>query len=81
MHLTESFEVMRPRDDVVDPAMQDSSSWDPSGIRRMGRFHVVDATNQRLHMFSSVGKYVSSYPGDSVLVRPAGIAIVGVPPG
>lgn len=63
------------RDNVVDPAMQDSSSWDPSGIRNMGRYHVADATNGRVHMFNSVGKYVASYPADSALTLPAGIAI------
>lgn len=63
------------RDNVVDPSMQDSSSWDPSGIRNMGRYHLVDANNSQVHMFNSVGKYVASYPQDSLLYRPAGIAI------
>jgi sugar lactone lactonase YvrE len=63
------------RDDVIDPSLQDSSSFDPSGLPRMGRFHVVDGNNGRIHMFNPVGKYVASYPEDDVLKRPAGIAI------
>lgn len=62
-------------DEVRDPDMQDSSSFDPSGVRQMGRFHVVDGNNGKIHMFGSLGKYIGSYPDDSLLVRPAGIAV------
>lgn len=62
-------------DQVRDPDMQDSSSFDPSGVRQMGRFHVVDGNNGAVHMFGSLGKYIGSYPDDSLLVHPAGIAV------
>jgi sugar lactone lactonase YvrE len=62
-------------DDVIDPTVQDSSSFDPSGIRRQGRIHVPDAANGKVHMFSPLGKYIASYPADSSLVRPTGVAI------
>lgn len=62
-------------DDVVDPAMQDSSSWDPSGIRLIGRFHVADANNGVIHLYNSLGKYLASYPGDGRLQRPSGVAV------
>lgn len=62
-------------DEVRDPDMQDSSSFDPSGVRQMGRFHVADGNNGQIHMFGSLGKYIGTYPDDSLLVRPAGIAI------
>ena len=62
-------------DQAVDPAMQDSSSFDPSGVRRMGRFHVVDGNNRSIHMYNALGDYVASYPQDGILQRPSGIAV------
>lgn len=62
-------------DNVIDPDLQDSTKFDPSGLPNMGRFHVVDVNNAKIHMFNPVGKYVSSYPADDILKRPAGIAI------
>ncbi len=62
-------------DDVNDPSMQDTTSFDPSGIDRMGRIHVVDANNRSVHMFNPVGKYIASYPDTTLLVKPSSIAI------
>jgi hypothetical protein len=64
-------------DYIRDPDLKakDSSSFDPSGIRNMGRIHVVDANNNQVHMFNPIGKYISSYPEDKSLSRPMGIAI------
>ncbi len=62
-------------DDRADPSLQDDSSFDPSGIRDEGRFHVLDSYNGRVHMFNPVGRYVASYPEPGRLERPSGIAI------
>jgi len=62
-------------DDVADPSLQDESSFDPSGVRYMGRIHVLDAANGVIHMFNPLGAYISSYPRDQRLSGPAGIAI------
>lgn len=62
-------------DNVSDPTMQDEQSFDPSGIRQMGRFHVVDANNGQVHMYNALGDYVASYPDDDRLQKPSGIAI------
>jgi hypothetical protein len=62
-------------DNKIDPSMQDTSSFDPSGIREMGRIHVVDPNNRTVHMFNPVGKYVSSYKPDEKMVKPSDIAI------
>jgi hypothetical protein len=63
-------------DNVADPSMKDTSSFDPSGIRAQGRIHAVDSHNQCIHMFSTIGKYLASYPVDSsVFVKPSGIAV------
>jgi DNA-binding beta-propeller fold protein YncE len=71
--------VMAPRgfamDRVLDPMVQDSSSFDPSGIRIQGRLHVVDANNGRIHMFNPSGKYISSYPEQRLPGKPSDIAI------
>jgi hypothetical protein len=62
-------------DNKIDPSMQDSSSFDPSGIREMGRIHVVDPNNRTVHMFNPVGKYVSSYEPQEMMAKPSDIAI------
>ncbi|UCC79569.1 MAG: hypothetical protein JSW64_15095 [Candidatus Zixiibacteriota bacterium] len=62
-------------DSKIDPSMQDVSSFDPSGIREMGRIHAVDPNNRSVHMFNPVGKYVSSYEPDEKMVKPSDIAI------
>jgi len=62
-------------DDIMDPALQDSSTFDPSGVRNLGRIHVVDGNNSVVHMFNPLGRFLSTYPADSMLVRPSDIAI------
>lgn len=62
-------------DNIIDPSVQDSSSFDPSGIRKMGRIHMTDANNAKIHMFSPLGRYLASYPVDSTLQKPSDIAI------
>jgi len=62
-------------DNKIDPSMQDSSSFDPSGIREMGRIHVVDPNNRTVHIFNPVGKYISSYKPDKKMMKPSDIAI------
>jgi len=62
-------------DNKIDPSMQDSSSFDPSGIREMGRIHVVDPNNRTVHLFNPVGRYVSSYEPDDRMMKPSDIAI------
>jgi sugar lactone lactonase YvrE len=62
-------------DNITDPSMQDTTTFDPSGIDRMGRIHVVDANNGVVHMFNPVGNYIASYPDTTLLVKPSSIAI------
>ena len=62
-------------DNVSDPSMQDSTSFDPSGVREMGRFHLVDANNRQVHMFNPLGKYIASYTVGDPDGRPSDIAI------
>ncbi len=62
-------------DDIIDPELQDTSSFDPSGIRYLGRIHVVDGNNAAVHLFSPLGRFIASYPSGGELVRPSGIAI------
>ncbi len=62
-------------DGRVDPSLQDDSSFDPSGLRAEGRFHVIDSHAGRVHMFNPLGRYVASYPEPGKLERPASIAI------
>lgn len=62
-------------DNVFDPSLQDSTSFDPSGVRLQGRIHIVDANNRQVHMFNALGKYVDSYPTPDPMGRPAGIAV------
>lgn len=61
-------------DRLIDPSLQDSTSFDPSGIRSMGRIHMVDSYNRVVHMFNPRGKYIASYPHDNRLQKPSGIA-------
>lgn len=62
-------------DNISDRTLEDSSSFDPSGIRKHGRVHVVDANNRVIHIYSTLGKYIASYPDKKLPGRPAGIAI------
>ncbi len=62
-------------DDIPDPKMQDESSWDPSGLRKQGRYHVVDGNNAKVIMFNPIGEYIASYPDDNSLKKPTNIAI------
>ena len=73
------LEAMAPQaiamDGLPDPGLQDESSFDPSGIRAQGRYHVADGLNGRIHMFNPLGTYLGSYPDDIPLAGPTGIAI------
>lgn len=62
-------------DNVIDPSIQDSTSFDPSGVRFMGRIHIVDANNRQVHMFNPLGRYVASYTTPDSTGRPSDIAI------
>lgn len=63
-------------DTIQDPSLQDEGSFDPSGVRGLGRIHMVDGMNGRIHMFNPLGKYVSSYPHeDQRLAGPSDIVI------
>ena len=64
-------------DHITDPDLValDTNSFDPSGIRQMGRFHVVDANNSQIHMFNPLGEYINSYNGDSLFLKPSGLTI------
>ncbi len=64
-------------DNIVDIEMlkKDETSFDPSGIRNQGRLHALDVNNKQVHLYSPIGKYINSYPSDSSLVSPTGIAI------
>lgn len=57
-----------------DPELQDTTTFDPSDVRRLGRIHVVDAASGTVHMFNPLGKYIASYP-ERRMQKPAGIAI------
>ncbi len=61
-------------DRVLDPNQQDESSFDPSGVRLQGRLHLIDGFNGKIHMFSPLGVYLGSYPPQTRLSGPAGIA-------
>jgi DNA-binding beta-propeller fold protein YncE len=62
-------------DGMIDPSVQDERSADPSGIRNQGRLHLVDGYNGKVHMFNPLGKYLATYPEETRLTGPAGIAI------
>lgn len=64
-------------DNIIDPDLLklDSNSFDPSGIRYIGRTHVADPKNALIHMFNPNGKYINSYPTDSSLNKPGGLVI------
>ncbi|HSG98645.1 MAG TPA: hypothetical protein VLB27_01260, partial [candidate division Zixibacteria bacterium] len=62
-------------DHLADPHLMDSATFDPSNVRSQGRIHVADANNGQVHMFSPLGRYVGSYPGDGRLKKPAGITV------
>jgi DNA-binding beta-propeller fold protein YncE len=62
-------------DGIIDPSVQDEHSADPSGIRNQGRLHLVDGYNGKVHMFSPLGRFLGSYPKETRLTGPAGIAV------
>ncbi len=62
-------------DNIIDPCLQDTTSFDPSGLRGIGRIHMVDAVAGQIHMFNPVGKYIASYPAGDLLDKPSDIAI------
>lgn len=62
-------------DNITDSSLQDTASFDPSGLRLMGRIHVVDAGAGKIHMFNPLGKYIASYPEGESLQKPSDIAI------
>ena len=62
-------------DDVPDPGMIDSNSFDPSGIRRHGRLHCLDSENARILLYNTLGEFVLSYPDSAFPGRPSGLAI------
>jgi hypothetical protein len=62
-------------DNIIDPSLQDSASFDPSGLRSIGRIHLVDTNAGQIHMFNPVGKYIASYPESGTLEKPSDIAI------
>jgi hypothetical protein len=62
-------------DSKLDPSLQDTNSFDPSGVRQMGRIHVADANNGGVHMFNPLGRYVATYTGGGKLVKPTGLAV------
>lgn len=62
-------------DNVLDPSLRDTTEFDPSGIWGLGRVHLVDANNAKIHIFNPLGVYVASYPDDSLLIRPSGLAV------
>lgn len=61
-------------DRVVDVAKQNEGSFDPSGVRAQGRLHLVDGYNGKIHMFDPLGVYLGTYPTETRLAGPAGIA-------
>ena len=62
-------------DNLADPTTIDSTTFDPSNIRSMGRVHVVDGNNAQVHMYNPLGAHIASYPTDSTLSKPTGIAV------
>jgi len=62
-------------DDVQDPSLSNTESFDPSGVPGMGRIHIVDANNGKIHMFNPLGSYLASYPLNETLNKPSDIAI------
>jgi len=62
-------------DSRMDPSLQDTNSFDPSGVRQMGRIHVADANNGGIHMFNPLGRYVATYTGEGKLIKPTGLAV------
>jgi sugar lactone lactonase YvrE len=58
-----------------DPSLQVENSRDPSGVREMGRIHMVDGRGRRVHMFNPLGKYLASYPDEKTLDGPSDVAI------
>lgn len=64
-------------DSKLDPELvdQNKQSFDPSGLRYQGRIHALDANNRIIHMYNPQGKYIASYPNDSLFLSPSGLAI------
>ena len=76
--LSPGFSSMTPQalthDTLKDPSLAIENGWDPSGLPRQGRYHVVDGFNGVIHMYNPVGQYLGSYPEGAPLAGPAGIA-------
>lgn len=49
-------------------------TYDPAATDKHGRVHVCDRRNAKIHVFSTMGKYLFSY-GDGQLAEPSDIAI------
>jgi sugar lactone lactonase YvrE len=62
-------------DDVTDPALLAAESFDPSGVREMGRIHVADGRGGVVHMFNPLGEHIGSYPHGERLDGPSDVAI------
>ena len=62
-------------DDLPSPELLEVAEkvFDPSGVNRQGRIHVVDAEQARVKVFNTLGKYVLTYGEE--LRQPNGIAI------
>jgi hypothetical protein len=62
-------------DNVRDPGMKAATSFDPSGVRLMGRIHVADGRGARVHMYNPLGEYLGSYPDAGALQGPSDVGI------
>lgn len=62
-------------DGVKDPSLHTADSFDPSGVRDLGRIHVADGRGGVVHMFNSLGKHLGSYPKEGRLGGVSDIAI------
>lgn len=62
-------------DNIIDPSLQDTTIFDPSGVRGQGRIHVIDANNNQVHMFNPLGHNIDSYPESGFTGKPTGLAI------
>jgi sugar lactone lactonase YvrE len=62
-------------DDVLDPSLEVEGSFDPSGVREMGRIHVADGRAGVVHVYNPLGEHILSYPDDGRLDGLSDIAI------
>lgn len=63
------------QDGVINSRIQDGSSFDPSGVRGQGRFHVADGFSGQVHLFSPLGSYLASYPEEGGIDKPSSVAV------